>query len=384
MHSPILFISTNDHVPWGGSEVLWSRVAKRLVDLGHEVIASVWKWEPEAPALVELRKAGVRLHLRHREQRVATRLHKAWEVYRKGYFRSHSDNELEAFGTFKPEHVVFSIGNHLDLKFVRMSKRCRQDGIPYDVVVQLVHLLAVVTDDRADALIEAYSGARNVVFVSEQNRTMAKTHLGHGFPNSVVIPNPIDITGPGIVPYPSVEDGWSLAMVGALTPFHKGQDIILEVLSQTKWKQRPLHLNIYGEGQSRRTLERLVRNNDLQQVKLHGFVSDRHAIWSQNHAALFASRMEGLSLALLEAMACGRMVVSTDVGGAKEWVRHGTTGFIVQGADAFLLDLVLEEAWNAREFWAAMGREAYGRYRDQSVIDPVQNVLDVIGISRER
>ncbi len=45
---------------------------------------------------------------------------------------------------------------------------------------------------------------------------------------------------------------------------------------------------------------------------------------------LFMSEREGLSVAILEAMACGLPIVMTDVAGAAEQVSHGYNGFLVE------------------------------------------------------
>ena len=56
----------------------------------------------------------------------------------------------------------------------------------------------------------------------------------------------------------------------------------------------------------------------LKNVHFRGHVNDIRAIWEQNHLLVLPSRYEGLPLALVEAMWCGRPAVVTDVGGNAE------------------------------------------------------------------
>jgi glycosyltransferase involved in cell wall biosynthesis len=375
----ILFISTNDHVPWGGSEVLWSRTAQLLVRNGHEVHASVRKWSPRHAALEALMEQGVLLHERERQDLRLDRWTKAWSVWRQGYVQEISDNSLEVFATLRPDRALITVGNHLDEQLPRFADELHRRGIPFEVLVQLVHPFAAVSDERADRLIAAYSAARSVLFVSEQNQRIAQLHLGHAFSNAHVISNPIDMDAwAEPMAFPPVDRGYRIAMVGALVPFHKGQDIALEVMSQAKWKERPLSLNIYGTGPGQRILERNIERLGLANVTLKGFVADKNMIWGDHHAALFASRMEGRSLALLEAMASARMVISTDVGGASEHIGTGRTGLLLAHADAASLDEALEQAWSLRDQWEEMGQRAFEKYQIASHTDPVERLVQFI------
>ncbi len=88
-------------------------------------------------------------------------------------------------------------------------------------------------------------------------------------------------------------------------------------------------------------------------VTLLGHVTDVAAVWARAHIAVLPSRREGLPLSLLEAAACGRPMIATDVPGCREVVRAGETGVLVPLDDpARLADAV-----------AAMAADAGGRAR---------------------
>lgn len=365
-----LFISTNDAVPWGGSEELWSGAAARLAGEGHRVTASVWDHSPEPAVLGSLRAGGVLVHKRHERRIQRNRLQQAWATVLQGAPPMFRSNELELLQGTKADLVVFSVGYQLCPKFLRMSKVLRDRRQAYAVVVQLVIEGLPMNDDMTQAYLDAYEGAARVWFVSEQNRQATERELGYVFTRASIVHNPVDTTTEVLDP-PPTEGGWSLAMVGALSPHHKGQDLVIALLARPKWRERPLQVSFFGQGASRATLERAVRVHDLRNVTFRGHVPDKAAIWSTHHAALFASRMEGRSLALQEAMAHGRMVISTDVGGARDLITDGIDGYLISAPTVDALDEALERAWQAREQWAAMGLRAHERLLGWVPSDPL-------------
>ena len=60
-----------------------------------------------------------------------------------------------------------------------------------------------------------------------------------------------------------------------------------------------------------------------------GHVADIAGLWARSHIAVLPSRREGLPLSLLEAAACGRPMIATDVPGCRDVVRDGETGLLV-------------------------------------------------------
>jgi hypothetical protein len=60
----------------------------------------------------------------------------------------------------------------------------------------------------------------------------------------------------------------------------------------------------------------------------------------------------------LEAMAQGRMFVASDVGGHRELVRHGETGFLFRAGDAGALEIALEDVLAQREMWPQIRLQA--------------------------
>ena len=103
-----------------------------------------------------------------------------------------------------------------------------------------------------------------------------------------------------------------LVTAGRLTR-QKGQWHLLKALKLLKDQKVPVHLLILGEGELRPQLEDLARRLGVaDSVTMPGFVENPYAYYAAADAFVMPSLHEGFSVALLEALACGLPVVSTD------------------------------------------------------------------------
>jgi glycosyltransferase involved in cell wall biosynthesis len=107
-------------------------------------------------------------------------------------------------------------------------------------------------------------------------------------------------------------------------------------------------------------------------VDLLGERRDVSEILSQSSMFVMSSRTEGISLTLLEAMACGLPVVATDVGGNGEVVAQGETGWLVPPGDPERLAEAILSTWRERKAAKRFGRAA--RERVEQKFDVVQMV----------
>jgi len=72
-------------------------------------------------------------------------------------------------------------------------------------------------------------------------------------------------------------------------------------------------------------------------VEVLGHVPDIRTVWARAHIAVLPSRREGLPKSLLEAAACGRAIVATDVPGCRVIARDGVNALLVPPDDASAL-----------------------------------------------
>jgi glycosyltransferase involved in cell wall biosynthesis len=130
--------------------------------------------------------------------------------------------------------------------------------------------------------------------------------------------------------------------VGRLVPA-KDFSTLLKAFAHVLTK-RPAHLLILGEGRERQMLEKLaVELGIASDFLLPGFVSNPYAYMSRPTVFVLSSLLEGLPNALIEALACGCPVVSTNCrSGPKEILDNGTYGSLVPvGNDRALAEAIL-------------------------------------------
>lgn len=114
----------------------------------------------------------------------------------------------------------------------------------------------------------------------------------------------------------------------------KGIDILLEALGQLSQQQRQPVLWIAGAGEERAALEKRCRRLRLDdQVRFLGRRDDTADLLAACDVFVLPSRREGLGVAALEAMAAGRPVICSDVGGLPFSVIDERTGLLVPAAD---------------------------------------------------
>jgi glycosyltransferase involved in cell wall biosynthesis len=126
----------------------------------------------------------------------------------------------------------------------------------------------------------------------------------------------------------------TIAAMGRLT-HQKGFDFLLQAFSRCVKKHSDWSLIIIGEGEERKRLESLSAKLGITAaVSFPGQVSDPVPILRAADLFVMSSRYEGLPLALLEAMACGLAVISTDCPtGPGEIIRDEVDGVLVRPND---------------------------------------------------
>jgi glycosyltransferase involved in cell wall biosynthesis len=168
-------------------------------------------------------------------------------------------------------------------------------------------------------------------------------------------------------------------MVANLLINHKGHDIAFEVLSSAFWKEKDWHLNVYGSGVDELYIKKLCSFYGLDsRVTFHGKVNDIKSVWRRSHLLLMPSRLEGMPLAIVEAMLCARPVLATDVAGHMEWITDEVSGFIAEGANTYSLDKTLRRAWLQQEDWEKMGRNAYATALNLYDAEPGKTLAAII------
>lgn len=148
-----------------------------------------------------------------------------------------------------------------------------------------------------------------------------------------------------------------LLAVGRLTS-EKDFPNLIQAFARLK-EHHEARLMILGEGEKRAELEALIKKLDLtEHVQLPGFVDNPYAYMKKARLFVLSSSCEGLPTVLIEALACGTEVVSTDCpSGPREILDNGRHGSLVAIEDSEALFQAMKERLDIPE--AGSSSEAY-------------------------
>lgn len=166
-----------------------------------------------------------------------------------------------------------------------------------------------------------------------------------------------------------------LLFVGRLAA-EKNVPLLLEALAGVSGR---FETTIVGEGVLRQELQRRSAGLGLENVHFRGRADGEELREFYRAADIFVlpSRSEGMSLALLEALAMGLPVVATDLISNRELVVHGENGFLVAPDDpAAFRAALLEIIEDARRYerMSRVARKLAGNYRWDAVADDFERV----------
>ena len=184
-----------------------------------------------------------------------------------------------------------------------------------------------------------------VVAVSDAVRS-AVIEAGHAPSRVEVIPNGVDLERLAPRRWPR---GTPRALfLGRLVP-QKGLDVLLRALEDVPG----LHLDVAGEGPDRGRLEELAEPLG-ERVRFLGWRSDVVDLLADHHLLVVPSRWEGFGLTVVEALACGRPVVATQVDILPELV--GEAGLLVPPEDPVALASALRRLCASPADLRALGK----------------------------
>ena len=156
-----------------------------------------------------------------------------------------------------------------------------------------------------------------------------------------------------------------VGVVGRLAPI-KDHRTLIEAVARL----HGVHLAIVGDGEMRSELEDFVSNRGIQKrVHFIGWSLDVPGVVADMDVVALTSRNEGTPVSLIEASACARPVVATDVGGVKAVVQDGTSGILVPAGDASAVAAGLERLLGDPELGERMGAAGREHVRERFTSD---------------
>jgi glycosyltransferase involved in cell wall biosynthesis len=173
-------------------------------------------------------------------------------------------------------------------------------------------------------------------------------------------------------PPPSFPAARRLVCVGRLCE-QKGQLLLVEAARRLRDRGAAFELVLAGDGELRRPIEAALAAAALtDRVRITGWIAGDavRAELAAARALVLPSFAEGLPVAIMEAMALGRPVISTYVAGIPELVQHGTHGWLVPAGDPEALADAMQACLDAPvEVLARMGAAARERVAERHDVD---------------
>jgi glycosyltransferase involved in cell wall biosynthesis len=187
-----------------------------------------------------------------------------------------------------------------------------------------------------------------------------------------VIYNPLTLE-PGVL---SLGTTKSFLAVGRFSRKHKGFDLLIEAFHLFSQKNQDWTLNIVGEGVEEKKYRELIKKYNLEnRVMIHPFTTHIQEYYSKAQIYVLSSRWEGFGLVLVEAMAHGLPIVSSDLPTSKEIM--GDFGLYFKNGDIGDLAERLEDAthidWNKKSQEAI---EIAKRFDIQNIISRWKDLIE--------
>ena len=317
-----------------GAEYFFLRVIAHLAEMGHRVIVVTKRDTPLRAEIEKLDNPNIQLHAWHTHGKVdPITLAKLCRLIR--------DERVDVINT------------HLTTASWQGALAAKITGVP---CVAVVHATDRKTwFQHADHLIAVSSGVKDALV--EQGIAPEKIEvLYHGIDLAHYIA-PLDTpTAKARLGLPA--EARTVGVVASLIP-RKGHRFLLQSLKNLEASVGPVHALFAGEGPLEEELRAQASELGMsERVHFLGFRRDVAAVVCALDVFVLPSLKEGLSIAVMEAMALEKPVVCSAIAGLPEVVRDGQTGFLVPPGDSCALQNALEKLFADAELRAQLGRNA--------------------------
>jgi glycosyltransferase involved in cell wall biosynthesis len=159
----------------------------------------------------------------------------------------------------------------------------------------------------------------------------------------------------------------------------KGHVVLIEAFKALRKEIEDAVLVIVGEGLLYDKLVEVVNGNGLRDsVLFTGFQMDVSEIIATFDVAVLPSFFEGMGRVLLEAMAMGKPVVASRVGGIPDLVEDGVNGLLVRPGNVKELADALKIMLNGKKLAQKMGNEGRERVKEQFSADAMVHSIEKV------
>lgn len=342
---------------YGGAEKMLAFVANGLSKRNHAVsIANLLEEKEEVQSLDPNIKVG---HIQARNVRYVEKIDKILKL--REFIQSDKPDVIVAFKS-TPAWIACLAAKHLRIPVV-FSER----GDPYveNLKRWRTYPYWKLINHAAGAVFQTY-GAKEYFEKGLQER-------------SAVIPNPVapvlcgDQKG-------DLEDK-AVVSFGRFENFQKRYDVMIDAFSLFHKTHPEYILKLYGTGEDEQAVRQWVNDKDLQDaVQFLGYAGKPYKEMKPGNIFLITSDFEGISNAMLEAMAAGFPVVSTDSspGGARMVIQDRENGLLAPVGDSKKVAEALSEFADDKQLrnkCAMNAKDVVIRFAPEKIMDQWENYL---------
>lgn len=200
-----------------------------------------------------------------------------------------------------------------------------------------------------------FSRAAGIILQTERSRSFFRKNVGQ---RAVILPNSLN---PDFIrPRYEGEREKRIVSVGRMDA-NKNHEMQLRAFATLQDRYPGYELVIYGDGELHSFIEELAQELGIaERVVLPGVVADVARRIERASLFLLTSYSEGVSNALIEALALGLPVIATDVpsGGTEELMKDGVNGLIISAGDQKALETAMERILSEPAYADRLGKEA--------------------------
>ncbi len=242
------------------------------------------------------------------------------------------------------------------------------------VWVHTVHNMAEKEVDWVGKWIHRVAFRAGVVPVAIAEEVARSLERVYGLRNLPLIPNGIPVDQYALAE--EVRKAWRtregyeesavlLVSVARMSP-QKDHFSLIQAFSIASSRSSQLRLLLVGDGSLRSKLEAQVKALDLKdKVRFLGVRADVPEILAAADMFVLSSQWEGNPLSVMEAMAAGKPVIATAVGGVPELIQHGISGVLVPPGDVEALAEAILKLADDPNLRRQMGKEAFRRAKER-------------------
>lgn len=223
----------------------------------------------------------------------------------------------------------------------------------------------------------------SLVFVNPEDLDLAhQLHIAGRERDTRVIPNGVDL--PPLTNNADRQDScMNIGFLGRLAA-QKGIDVLIDAVADIP-DHTELKVVLLGDGPLRETLEsHAAGSRRPDRFEFAGHVTNADEWMDRFDMIVLPSRWEGHSISVLECMAHGRAVITTDIKGNRQTIADGENGLLVQPDDPEALRMAIERLIASPELRSKLGNAARStvaeRFQAEAMVDGVLSLYNDLGI----